>query len=586
MIDPRRHATFALLMSLAWLLLSAQLLLEYWPATGLTLPDADDAMRLVGVREFLAGRGWFDLHEARLGLASGYATHWSRLIDAGLAGVFLLFRTVTDSHTAERLMTAAWPLLWLLPVIAGVAAVAWRIAGREAAVIVLLLAIFAGPGIQQFRPGRIDHHNVQIALSLLVVAATVWSDRSRHAAWVAGVLSGLVLSIGFEGLPLVSACAGALVCQYVLSGEPHAMRRYGVALAVGTAAVLLISAPVSIWSVSVCDRLAINSVSALGVAGLGVAVLPVLAPDNSRTIRAALVLAVGIVALVVFAAFEPRCLGGHYAMIDPAVRPVWLDHVSETMPLAQLFAQAAATGVATLAFPLAALIAAVVLLRERADQREFGPLTAAAMLAVSFAYMVVAVRGVSYVVWLGMPFIAAIAVDLFGRMKLDNLALRFAVVIVMTPTALTLGAMTLATAAGQRELTELNTSERATCTSRAEYEALAALPPGRVAVNEIEWGPYILAWTPHSVLAAPYHRLAPAILASHRVFALPPERSREVAADARVDYIVVCGSHGANGVAGMERTASLWGRLQSRDTPGWLERVGGTGAFEVYRVRP
>ena len=66
---------------------------------------------------------------------------------------------------AERLMRTAWPMLWLLPTMAGTAAIAWRIAGREAALIALLLALVGLPAFHQFRPGRIDHHNVQIALS-------------------------------------------------------------------------------------------------------------------------------------------------------------------------------------------------------------------------------------------------------------------------------------------------------------------------------------------------------------------------------------------------------------------------------------
>jgi hypothetical protein len=61
--------------------------------TAVTLPDADDAMRLVELRQFLSGgfASWFDLHEPRLGMPAGYDTHWSRLVDAGLAGLFLLF---------------------------------------------------------------------------------------------------------------------------------------------------------------------------------------------------------------------------------------------------------------------------------------------------------------------------------------------------------------------------------------------------------------------------------------------------------------------------------------------------------------
>ena len=62
-------------------------------------------------------------------------------------------------------MRTVWPMLWLLPTMGGAAAIAWRIAGREAAVIALLLGTLGLQALSQFRPGRIDHHNVQIALS-------------------------------------------------------------------------------------------------------------------------------------------------------------------------------------------------------------------------------------------------------------------------------------------------------------------------------------------------------------------------------------------------------------------------------------
>ena len=143
--------------------------------------DTDDAMRLAQLRAWLGGQGWFDLHQARMQPPEGYDTHWSRLIDAGLAGLLFLFGLFTDGASAERLMRAWWPLLWLLPTIAGMAAIAWRVAGREAATVALLLALVGVPAYQQFTPGRIDHHNVQIALTMLTVAATVWSDRGDGA---------------------------------------------------------------------------------------------------------------------------------------------------------------------------------------------------------------------------------------------------------------------------------------------------------------------------------------------------------------------------------------------------------------------
>jgi hypothetical protein len=135
----RGWPSFALLLVVAWAAAAAFLLAERWPEMGQRLFDGDDAMRLVEVREFLAGRGWFDLHEVRLDPPTGYDTHWSRLIDAGLAGFFLAFRSFAAPELAEVLMRAAWPLFWLLAAMAAVAALAWRIAGRNAALAALVV---------------------------------------------------------------------------------------------------------------------------------------------------------------------------------------------------------------------------------------------------------------------------------------------------------------------------------------------------------------------------------------------------------------------------------------------------------------
>src|SRR6185436_16829287 len=114
----------------------------------------------------------------------------------------------------------------------GVTAIAWRIAGREAAMVALLFAMVGVPAYQQFTPGRIDHHNVMIALTLLATAATAWSDRKRWAGYAAGALSGVGLAIGFECLPYLAACALALVLRTIADREAGSMlARYGVALA-------------------------------------------------------------------------------------------------------------------------------------------------------------------------------------------------------------------------------------------------------------------------------------------------------------------------------------------------------------------
>jgi len=113
MFSPTRQPPFALLLALAWAVIAAQLLFQHWGHTAQTLNDTDDAMRLVEMRDFLAGQGWFDLHQGGVQPPIGLDSHWSRLIDAGLAGLFVLFHTVVDATLAERLMRAFWPILWL-----------------------------------------------------------------------------------------------------------------------------------------------------------------------------------------------------------------------------------------------------------------------------------------------------------------------------------------------------------------------------------------------------------------------------------------------------------------------------------------
>ena len=179
------------------------------------------------------GQGWYDL--SQYGVAGAYESHWSRLIDAGLGGMLWLFGLFAEPAMAERLMRTVWPMLWLLPTMAAAAAIAWRIAGREAALVALLMAVIGLPALHQFRPGRIDHHNVQIALSLLAVAATVWSDRVRWAAVAAGAVTGLAWRSGSSACR-ICWCAAPLSRRAMcwIAKAARAASDYGLALAVSS----------------------------------------------------------------------------------------------------------------------------------------------------------------------------------------------------------------------------------------------------------------------------------------------------------------------------------------------------------------
>jgi hypothetical protein len=581
-----RQPNFALLVATAWLLVVLQLLLIYWPETAVTLNDTDDAMRLVQLREFLRGQGWFDLHMARVQPPLGYDPHWSRLIDAGLAGFFTLFHHFSDAAFSERLMRAIWPVLWLLPAIGGVAAIAWRLAGREAAILVLLFAVIDLPAMQQFVPGRIDHHNAQIAIAVLTVAATAWSDRFRWTATAAGILTGLGLAIGFEGMPFLVLCGAVITGRAIQDREAAgSMRAYGFSVAASTTVAFLASVGPDHWARTACDCIAINSVTPVVLGGLGLALITY-SRDPRALVRCGLIAAVVAAAALVFVLSEPRCLGGPYAMVDPAVKQLYLAHVHELRPLLSELATGPMIGVWLSTFPLVAVVAVIVLGLRDVLRRDFGFLVASAALLLAVAMMFAAIKGCAYAMWLAMPPVAVLALRLFAVLRLKSLVPRFIAALLLTPMALSAGAVAIADTVGLYRNNSYVDPEPRACFKTQSYAPLATLPPGLVVTN-IDYGPFVLALTPHSVLAAPYHRLSTGIIVAHKIFSVPPDEAYRIITELRVNYVAMCGLYAPVGLTDQQRAASLWGQLQAGTVPDWLKREPAADgeAFAIYRVK-
>lgn len=583
-----RQPNFATLLVLVWLVVALVLLLLHWPQTAETLLDTDDAMRLVQLRAWFNGpglmAGWFDMHVARMQPPLGVDMHWSRLVDAGLAGLLMMFQMFTEQADAERLMRAWWPLLWLLPTMVGMVAIAWRIAGREAAMVALLLTLAAVPAYQQFMPGRIDHHNVQIALTFLTAAAMVWSDRVRWAAVAAGALTGLALAIGFESLPYLAACGMAFALRYVADRDAApALALYGLSLAGSMLAAFGVSVGPEHWARATCDTIAINSTASAICAGLLLALAGLLAHQHQVT-RIAAVLGVGTAATAVLLLLEPRCAGGPTAMIDPAIWPIWLGEVREMQPLFSVWRSNPLTAAAIAAFPMVATTAVLILARERGLRRDFGFLAASLVFIVAVAMMIVVIRAFSYAVWFGMPLVAVLGLRLFEAMGLKSLSGRLAAGLALTPLVLSSGAITIAVAAGLSDSDDFARPASRACFATASYAPLRDLEPGVVAAD-VSLGPYLLALTPHSVLAAPYHRLSSGIVTAHRALAAPPEEARGVLLDAAADYVLVCGPRPPDGLAEPARRRSLWGRLRAGVVPDWLEPLDAGPVFAAYRVK-
>jgi hypothetical protein len=283
---------------------------------------------------------------------------------------------------------------------------------------------------------------------------------------------------------------------------------------------------------------------------------------------------------------EPACSQGPFGMVDPAIRPIWLAEVREMQPLLSVFQKNPLTGAAIAAFPALALVATLLMLQDRAARRDMGSLAAAVVFVAAVMVTIGAIRGYSYAIWLGMPMVAAMALRLFAALQLKTLPARLIAALMLTPLALSTGAITIAYAAGLSDRDPFDRPGSKACIQSTSYAPLAQLPPGIVA-TDVSYGPYLLALTPHSVLAGPYHHLSKGIVAAHRSLAEPPEQARKVLAENRVNYVMICGPRPPDGLAEPERSLSLWGKLRDGVVPEWLEPVDSSAGqvFAVYRVK-
>ncbi|WP_342069203.1 hypothetical protein [Yoonia algicola] len=150
----------------------------------------DDIMRLVMVRDWLAGQSWFDTTQYRLMPPEGVLIHWSRYIDAGIAAFIVPFSYFMPMERAELIGTAIWPTVILILTLLVIGYGTKRIFGPIAACFaVMCTVLWPLLGDLHARAGNLDHHNIQLLMMVILVYAVVWPERPVAA----GIIGGLLL---------------------------------------------------------------------------------------------------------------------------------------------------------------------------------------------------------------------------------------------------------------------------------------------------------------------------------------------------------------------------------------------------------
>jgi hypothetical protein len=577
-----RCSPLAFSLIAALLLTFASLVFEL-PLTSLLQPvrfiDGDDALRLAQVRDLLAGGNWFHPTIASFGDGSGLSSHWSRLLDAGIAGLILILGIVLSPDVAEHWTLVIWPKLLLFVFSALLVWQTLKESSRTSALILILMIWLSFFALIQFRTIRIDHHNLQNACLVLAVIMATRPKAGRQSVCAAGLIAGFGLAIGYEALPMIAVLVALLVLSALVDFDRQRIAEGFVAgLAVSLAATFATTTAPSRWLDMPCDALGLNVVAGAIITAGGVFLAGAFPAD--RRLRGVALAATGITAIAIMIALEPRCLAGPFGKIDPAMNGIWLDHVKETRSILAFY-----TSTPDMAIGLAVALTGFCLLQAFSAFQSRKPETIirlvmlVLMTAFAFRYM----KMVPYAHLFGLYCASLVLAAMTGMVAAVNPR------ILAASLALVLSPVTMSGLAGMvlpAEASQTNDKRKARrCHAESDFAALAALPRARILPQQ-DMGAFFSLMAQHQSMIGNYHRLDREILRGKTIFHSNPEDSRPQLAAWNIDIIAWC--HGEKFYNTGSPSGSLAHLLETADTPpDWLEPIDmGPGTdVRAYRVR-
>lgn len=577
----------------AWALLSVLLLLINASAIAAwRFPDPDDVLRLVQVRDLLAGQGWFDQTQSRIDAAhGGVPMHWSRLVDVPIALVIALLRPLIGVAAAETAALVIIPLITLGAAVLLGMRIAWRLLGDEAAMLTAMVMAIAVPVVFQLGPMRIDHHGWQIVCALAAINGLM-ARSPVQGGRVIGAMLATWLAISIEGLPLAAAIFAVLALRWLrrrdarvwLVAAIQSLAIVGIALFALTRGL----ADLATW----CD--AISPVH-LAMFVWGAVVLTALGrwnPASPAMLIAGFAVAGGG-ALAMLLATAPHCaVGGGFSALDPLVKQFWYEQVHEGLPI---WHQRLAVLLQYAVTPLIGLTGAVMLARRAPDGRVRQLwFDYALVLGAAFVVALLVARAGAVACVLAAPPLAWLLRYWLERIRgferpLTRMVAMIGVACALMP-VLPLTALKAAAPAhpslGQLAIAPPR-EKTSTCALNTSIKALRSLPKGAI-YAPLDIAPAILLDTDHSVLATGHHR-GDRAMRSLIIIAFAPEAEARAALAANgISYVVLCADLGEPRMYAAHAPAGFMAQLVKGEAPGWLEPVPvalDTG-LKVWRISP
>ena len=580
--DPAKGPHLRVLIT--WALLAVTMILvNFKLVAALRFTDPDDALRLLQVRDLLAGQSWFDVHQYRIAAPEGVAMHWSRLVDLPIAAMILLLRPLLGVAGAEFVTVIAVPLLVLLCAMLLLGRLAARWFNDEVVALSCLMIGLSPPVLCQFTPMRIDHHGWQIVLALVALSGLHARDARKGGA-VIGVALATSLSISLEGLPLTLLFLGLCALRGLRAPAVRFDWLFSatLGLALGSGAIFLVTR--GIYDLAThCDAISPVHLALFAWVAAGAAALRFATPRTLVGQVAALGV-MGAGALAIMLGVAPECRGGAFVMLDPLVKRYWYDSVAEGMPFWHTTAPMAA---AIVAGPLVGLYGVFRLWREAKDAPT-RLLWLDHMLLLAGAWLIgmaVARASATALVFAAVPSAALIlswvyhlrSVPILPR--LGGYALVVSLLAPGLPVAMAMSAMSpaAATLASSGTVQQVAGNKvGAMGISKCRYDvagaALNKLPATDI-FAPLDIGPDLIVKSHDRVVATGHHRGAAGMHDVIAAFMAPPEQAHALIRKRHATLIAVCPDIYEPAVYATRAPKGLMAQLLHGKPPAWLEPV-------------
>ncbi|OYY69435.1 MAG: hypothetical protein B7Y00_00100 [Sphingomonadales bacterium 17-56-6] len=569
-----------------WLVLSAALIITGWNHIRLGVGwDPDDQLRLVQLRDFLNGQGWFDNRQYRLSPPEGAPMHWSRLIELPLAVLVLLSAPLVGQVQAETVASIVVPLFLFGGIILLLSHIASHIGGPVAGIIAAGMAAISGPLVTQLRPMRIDHHGWQIAMAVLALAS-LFHANARKAGLVLGVALAVWLHISLEAVPMSAAFFLFLGWQWLTRRDAASRLFWTITSFSLSSLVLFLGTQTQGFGASVyCDTVSPPHIWAILAASICMLPGLMFAPRRAA-LRALIMLSAGAAAVLVVGLRAPACLTGAFGTLDPLVRAYWYVHVQEGMPI---WHQPLGTAAILLAGPVVGLVSSLYLAHKMTGQHRQSLIILSFFTLCGFILSLLVLRTVSVASAYAIVPAALLVAHVFAQYRQENLpARRILCVVAMLLLASPASWVSSLTDIWRTPQTahEVHREKRlAACESAQSVAALGALPIGQF-IAPFDMAPMILARTKHSVLASGHHRNAHAMRDHIEVFRSPPQIAHLLLHKRGIDYVAVCADEEELADYARKDPNGLWAHMAQAKVPNWLEPLPVMGkAIRVWRVR-